>query len=688
MVLSCPQAGPGIKAGALAARTGRLTMMLLAELVLAAFFAAVPPSAAAQEPEPARISRLRGMLASEFELSPDDVMLNVPPSVPLEPGAIISISAERGIEVIDRLPDARLSERAAQDVQLRDTAGVRADGPLWRRLFGDRAAPDFTVFRVEVSQVRLKLLEEPERRRLAAFALNSRPVVAAQRAGRELLVVEDVFVGQMQIEIGLGPAEAEGLATVLEGFRLLHEADQPPTLKSDGEVPFAFRASRLNFRLQNGKAADVAFAKAPTTRSNASAWELAEAPREASVAPPSRDDGHEVTVLYATCRAMQVEPVSTASRMRHFPGTANGLGTLAVLTLGWFVTLVGLGFKKCLSLLSLASTALLAAALFLGIAWIDARRQQAQAAKVTGVYGNKRGELSYGLCQVSVPKNRSAGEFNTPFALYVIELPEDPEKHFVVTELTKNRDAFFQVLKEKVAATEQRNAFVFIHGYNVPFADAVKRTAQLTVDLKFAGAPICYSWPSQGDLADYVQDSTNAEVAAYKLKQLLAELNEQSGAKEIHLVAHSMGNDVLTRALKELGKDALGQSTCVFREVLLTAPDIDTELFQTEILPAFLSTKQRITLYASSNDKALNASFELRGSPRAGLAGEHLLVVQGIETVDVSALDTGFLGHSYYGDHPLVVGDMFQVLQDHLPPAQRRLRQSAKNGLPYWEFVP
>ena len=60
------------------------------------------------------------------------------------------------------------------------------------------------------------------------------------------------------------------------------------------------------------------------------------------------------------------------------------------------------------------------------------------------------------------------------------------------------------------------------------------------------------------------------------------------GRKEIHLVAHSMGNDVLTRALKELGKDALGQADCVYREVLLTAPDIDTEIFETQILPAFL----------------------------------------------------------------------------------------------------
>ena len=33
-----------------------------------------------------------------------------------------------------------------------------------------------------------------------------------------------------------------------------------------------------------------------------------------------------------------------------------------------------------------------------------------------------------------------------------------------------------------------------------------------------------------------------------------------------------MGNDVLTRALKELGKEALSQADCVYREVLLTVP--------------------------------------------------------------------------------------------------------------------
>jgi esterase/lipase superfamily enzyme len=494
-----------------------------------------------------------------------------------------------------------------------------------------------------------------------------------------------VFVGQLAFRVMMEPLEGAQFQPAIQGFALDATEPEQVTLTSEKEVPFAFRAFVLN--LDVADPSDLKFEPATTSRATASPWELAAGPLVASANGHTKDDGHEVTVLYATCRAVDSFPPAVSELMSQFIRTANGLATAAVIVVVFVVGAIGLGYMKRLTLLPMVAGGICGLLLFLGIAWVDAKRQQSLAAKVTGVYGNKRGELKYGICKVSVPKQREPGQFNTPFAFYVIQLPEDPEKHFVVTELQEHREEFFRELQAKVSASRERNAFVFIHGYNVPFPDAVKRTAQLTVDLEFAGAPICYSWPSQGDLAEYLQDSTNAELAAYKLKQLLLDLNAESGAKEIHLVAHSMGNDVLTRALKELGKDALGHADCVYREVLLTAPDIDTEIFETQILPAFLSPKQRITLYASANDKALNASFDFRGSPRAGLAGKHLLVAKGVETIDVSALDTGFLGHAYYGDHPLVVGDMLSVLQKHLPPGERGLQERAKNGLPYWEFV-
>lgn len=65
-----------------------------------------------------------------------------------------------------------------------------------------------------------------------------------------------------------------------------------------------------------------------------------------------------------------------------------------------------------------------------------------------------------------------------------------------------------------------------------------------------------------------------------------------------------------------------------------------------------------------------------------------MLVTKGIETIDVSGLDTDFFGHSYYGDHPVVLGDIIGVIRLHQAPGERGLKEKTKNGLPYWECGP
>jgi esterase/lipase superfamily enzyme len=55
---------------------------------------------------------------------------------------------------------------------------------------------------------------------------------------------------------------------------------------------------------------------------------------------------------------------------------------------------------------------------------------------------------------------------------------------------------FFTELKKIIAKGEKKTAFVFIHGYNVDFEAAVKRTAQLSRDMRFPGALILYNWAS------------------------------------------------------------------------------------------------------------------------------------------------------------------------------------------------
>ena len=120
----------------------------------------------------------------------------------------------------------------------------------------------------------------------------------------------------------------------------------------------------------------------------------------------------------------------------------------------------------------------------------------------------------------------------------------------------------------------------------------------------------------------------------------------------------------------------------IFDQVVLAAPDVDADTFRDEIAPALLPTSARVTLYASSHDVALEASRRVHGYARAGEAGDGLVVVKGMDTVDVSEVSGG---HSYIGNSGRVLDDLGAMLLRHAP---REGRPDAVlrplRGLHYW----
>jgi len=316
------------------------------------------------------------------------------------------------------------------------------------------------------------------------------------------------------------------------------------------------------------------------------------------------------------------------------------------------------------------------------------RNTKPEEADTSLAYGNGRGVLEMGVCEVSIPKEHEVGELESPSILR-LEFNEDPEKHVVLMKVQREEpDEFYQQLRQRVDQDPRREAFVFVHGYNVTFENAARRTAQLTHDLHFDGAPIFYSWPSQGGLLQYAVDEENVVWTVPHLKAFLLGVAEKTKARRIHLIAHSMGNRALTAALEQLARDRSADGPPLFHEVLLTAPDIDAEIFRRDIAPAIVKTAERVTLYASSRDAALAASKQFHGHPRAGESGENIVVIPGIDTIDVSAVDTSLVGHSYYGDSDSVLVDMAQLLHDQKPPELRdRLRGMTLGTLRYWVFL-
>jgi esterase/lipase superfamily enzyme len=209
----------------------------------------------------------------------------------------------------------------------------------------------------------------------------------------------------------------------------------------------------------------------------------------------------------------------------------------------------------------------------------------------------------------------------------------------------------------------------------------------MSYDLGFPGAPVFYSWPSQGTSFGYTFDESNVLWTQTNLKRFIAEFADRSSADSIYLVAHSMGNRALTGAVKELMQEK-PQVRAKIREIILAAPDIDAEIFKRDIAPYIVTATPSVTLYSSSNDKALKASQEVNGYPRAGDSGSGLVVVPGIDTIDSSEAETDFVGHAYYAESKSIISDMFELIHHQKrPDARPALKAESGQAGRYWRFV-
>jgi len=301
-------------------------------------------------------------------------------------------------------------------------------------------------------------------------------------------------------------------------------------------------------------------------------------------------------------------------------------------------------------------------------------------------FGSKRGPLSYGLCAVGVPRDAKPGTREA--ARLARPEPSEPSGSRPALRKVAPReyDSYLEQLNGAIAKSARKSAFVFVHGYNVSFAEAVRRTAQMKYDLGFDGAAICFSWPSKGRADAYLADEAEVEWAQPDLKEFLKEFAAKTKARNIYLIAHSMGNRALTKAYIYLMSER-PELKKMFREVILVAPDIDSDLFKRDIAPALAASSNHTTLYTSSRDVALKASNKFQNYPRAGDSGTNLILFDGIETIDATSVNTGPGGQGYLADNPSVIGDIYHLIRDGKSPAERSgLKTVNASSGQYWRF--
>lgn len=290
--------------------------------------------------------------------------------------------------------------------------------------------------------------------------------------------------------------------------------------------------------------------------------------------------------------------------------------------------------------------------------------------------------MSYGRVDVYVPQAHRFGETGSPFwkRLWRRDLRDD--RLHIQQIVVSERDAVFGEIRASIAdirKDESRtHALLFIHGYNVDFEGAAIRAAQIGCDLKVPGATAFFSWPSRGSVLAYPVDEATIEASEGAITSFLVDFATHCEADQVDVIAHSMGNRGLLRALQRIAAKAAWSKAVRLGQIILAAPDVDRDVFL-DLADHCVARATQTTLYASDSDLAVHASSRLHEAARAGYYRPYT-VAEGIHTVAVPGFDVDLLGHAYFAKAEALLADMFDVMRRGEPPAGRQRIQALQDG--------
>ncbi len=305
--------------------------------------------------------------------------------------------------------------------------------------------------------------------------------------------------------------------------------------------------------------------------------------------------------------------------------------------------------------------------------WFGTNRKPLDASDPDKGFGAEFDDrVHFGKRFVRIPLSHRPGELGSPLWKRLLSGVDDRIKVEPATVLAE--DAFVRDVRSFLAGLDpaDRNVLVYIHGFNTSFDEATLRAAQLGFDLKVPGITAVYSWPSRGNVSAYLTDVSSIEASEEHIAEFLVRVTALADRGKVHIIAHSMGNRGLLRAMHRATTQAALRAGTRFGQIFLAAPDVDAKLFR-QLASVYPQIAERTTLYVADQDKAIAAVEWLAEGLRAGGAPP-VLVLPGIDTVRVRGSGLFQLGHSYVAEELDVLRDIRAQLYWHDPPQQRRAR--------------
>jgi len=332
--------------------------------------------------------------------------------------------------------------------------------------------------------------------------------------------------------------------------------------------------------------------------------------------------------------------------------------------------------------------------------YITNRRLAGETGAFEDRFGNERGEeLQFGLFDTRIEPSLGIGMLIDPtdwFQTEEIQLRE-------VRAL--ERSAFIEELSNQVRESPSRSLLVNVNGYRERFQSALRKTAFLGHVLDINSPLLVFDWPGDQGSSPmaYRRAQGVARASAAELAEALLLVIREVRPERLWLLANSMGGEVVVGAFTQLYREAdLADAETEIEDVVLTAPDVSHEEFGRQFREEITALARNLTVYVSSNDRALLMSRVLNRGRRLGestvdpanpdqsqeAARTFELVEPGSEfvtLVDVTPVNRTRNFHNFSLETPEFFDDLFLRLTNaETPRSRRQYRVETPSGRVYW----
>ena len=316
-------------------------------------------------------------------------------------------------------------------------------------------------------------------------------------------------------------------------------------------------------------------------------------------------------------------------------------------------------------------------------------------------FGNERkSELNFGIFDIRIEPSVGLGMFINPSEWFQTE-------EIVIKNMEAlQQDAFVEQLRTLVNASPLRSLLIVVHGFRERFPSALRKTAFVGHILDINSPVMLFDWPGdQGSsLRGYRRARNVAIESGAELARTLELIVRDVRPEKIWLIANSMGGQVVADAFSHLYQNTeFNDGQTEFEDVILTAPDVSHEKFDNQFKQEIAALTRNLTVYVSSNDRALVMSRLVNRDSRRGestlnpdmldeAARIYDLIDPGSEQitlVDVTPVNRTRNFHNFSLETPEFFDDLFLRLTNEQTPHARKLYQlQTPEGSRYWVLTP